>query len=341
MRDIIAHEVETMGLDEKRRLVDEPGAAIAEDLAGGSGEPAECPRCGCATFVGKGRGRRGERRWLCRGCGRTFSAGTGSVLARSRLDAGTWARFASCMVARLSLRETAAELGVCLSTAWFMRMRACEVMRSRLAGMRGGHAVQVDGTYLSESLSGDRSRPGAEPMPRPPRHHGGGVRLRGLSGEKVCVVCGANDLGDCFCEVASRGRCSSRGLADALRGHVGPGAAVVTDLHGGYPGALAELGVPSHEAHRAGDGANAALALVNALHARLRAFLARFAGVSTRRLQHYLDWFCYAEQYARTDAGREEVLAADQARGRYENSWRDLARTPQPFGEYWGMSTAL
>ena len=98
---------------------------------------------------------------------------------------------------------------------------------------------------------------------------------------------------------------------------------------------------PSHEAHRAGDGANGALALVNALRARLRAFLARFAGVSTRRLQHYLDWFCYAEQYAKTDAGREEVLAADQARGRYENSWRDLARTPQPFGEYWGMSTAL
>ena len=100
--------------------------------------------------------------------------------------------------------------------------------------------------------------------------------------------------------------------------------------------ALAELGVPSHEAHHAGDGANGALALVNALHARLRAFLARFAGVSTRRLQYYLDWFCYAEQYARTDVGREEVLAADQARGRYENSCRDLARTPQPFGEYWG-----
>ena len=123
MRDIIAHEVETMGLDEKRRLVDELRAAIAEDLAGGSGEPAECPRCGCATFVGKGRGRRGERRWLCRGCGRTFSAGTGSVLARSRLDAGTWARFASCMVARLSLRETAAELGVCLLCLIASRLR--------------------------------------------------------------------------------------------------------------------------------------------------------------------------------------------------------------------------
>ena len=196
--------------------------------------------------------------------------------------------------------------------------------------------------FLNESLSGDRSRPGAEPMPREPRAHGGGVRLHGLSGEKVCVVCGANDLGDCFCELAGRGRCPSRGLADALRGHVGPcTSVVVTDMHGSYPAALASLGVPSHEARRSGDEANAALALVNALHARLRAFLARFAGVSTRRLQHYLDWFCYAEQYSRTDAGREEVLAADQARGSYESSWRDLGRAPQPYGEYWGMSTAL
>ena len=30
--------------------------------------------------------------------------------------------------------------------------------------MRGGHAAQVDGTYPGESLSGDMSRPGAEPM---------------------------------------------------------------------------------------------------------------------------------------------------------------------------------
>ena len=201
MREIIAREVEAMGLDEMRRLFDELGAAIAEGLSGRRDEPAECPRCGCPSFVRKGHGRHGEQRWACRCCGRTFSAGTGSLLARSKLDAGTWARFASCMVARLSLRETAAELGVCLSTAWFMRMRACEVMRSRLTGMREGHAMQVDGMFLNESLSGDRSRPGAGPMPREPRAHGGGVRLHGLSGEKVCVVCGANDLGDCFCEL--------------------------------------------------------------------------------------------------------------------------------------------
>ena len=32
------------------------------------------------------------------------------------------------------------------------------------------------------------------------------VRERGISSLKVCVVCGANDLGDSFCRLAGRGR---------------------------------------------------------------------------------------------------------------------------------------
>ena len=78
MRDVIAHEVETMGLDEKRRLVDEPGAAIAEDLVGGSGELAGCPRCGCASFVGKGAAGAGS------GGGSAAAAGAPSPLGPGR-----------------------------------------------------------------------------------------------------------------------------------------------------------------------------------------------------------------------------------------------------------------
>ena len=57
-------------IDQVRRM------PLAEELASGGGEPDRCPRCGCPAFVRKGRDAAGRQRWLCRGCGRTFGAGT-------------------------------------------------------------------------------------------------------------------------------------------------------------------------------------------------------------------------------------------------------------------------
>ena len=60
--------------------------------------------------------------------------------------------------------------------------------------------------------------------------------------------------------------------------------------------------------------------MVNALHSRLKEFLEPFHGVATRRLQHYLDWFCYREQFRKSDADKREVTFADAAAGKYTTS---------------------
>ena len=135
--DGIIDQVRRMPLAEKRRLAEALRQAIAEELASGGGEPDRCPRCGCPAFVRKGRDAAGRQRWLCRGCGRTFGAGTLGLLARSKLPAAAWMEFAACMADALPLRETAARVGVSLYTAWFMRMRVCEVMGRRLLPARG------------------------------------------------------------------------------------------------------------------------------------------------------------------------------------------------------------
>ena len=75
--------------------------------------------------------------------------------------------FAACMADALPLRETAARVGVSLYTAWFMRMRACEVMGRRLLPARGD-AFEMDGTYFPESMPGNHSR-GWFDLGRPPR----------------------------------------------------------------------------------------------------------------------------------------------------------------------------
>ena len=74
--------------------------------------------------------------------------------------------------------------------------------------------------------------------------------------------------------------------------------------------------------------------MANALHQRLKRFLARFAGVSTRRLSYCLAWFEWSEQARRSGSQSARLMSGRAAAGRYENPRATLAAVPQPFWEY-------
>ena len=84
---------------------------------------------------------------------------------------------------------------------------------------------------------------------------------------------------------------------------------VATDGRRSYAGSL---GGRPHEVRPSRE-----LEMVNSLHSRLKAFIGRFNGVSNRRLQRYLDWFCWREQFRRSARGRRELLFAHEASGTY------------------------
>ncbi len=301
----------------------------------GDAAPDACPWCGSSSFIRKGHGRDGSRRWLCRECGRTFSARSRGLLAASRLDAATWGAFVESTLSGRSLRECARTCRVCLRTSWFMRMRLCEVMERSLLAFRTGPSVswQVDGACLDESLAGNRSR-SATKMPRAPHRHGGAVHARGISSLKVCIVCDANDAGDGFCRLADRGRPTDEALMRAV-GDLGAGTWVATDAHQGYGRVLPALGIAEHAATRTGLQKDGELGMVNALHQRLSIFLAGFHGVSTKWLDHCLPWFMWLEQARRSDADRLRMLSGQAAAGSYENTRRQMIERPQPFWGYW------
>ena len=248
LKDVL-EQLGSLTIEEKRAVEEAARAAVARELgARGASAPESCPRCGCPSFVRKGRGRDGSQRWLCKGCGQTFSAKTMSLLGYSKLGPEVWLDYVSDMLSGSSLRACAELCGVSLKTSWFMRMRLCEVMGRAAQPFRTGESVswQVDGAYLDESLKGNRAR-SALRMPRDPHRHGGAVHERGISSLKACVVCGANDLGDSFCRLAGRGRPTDAELAAGLEG-LGPCERVSTDGHSGYARVLPGLGAAGHDA---------------------------------------------------------------------------------------------
>lgn len=334
--DSIMHEIiASMTVDEKRALVSKLKAAIAEELMPDPADPGTCPRCGSPSYVCKGRRSDGSQRWLCKHCNTTFGATTRGLLAASKLEPAIWMAYAECMADALSLRECARRCSVSLPTSWFMRQRVCEVMRSRLQPFRKCAACQVDGLVVEENLSGNHSRSVSFDMPRKRHRSGSDGHSRGISNEKVCVMTGVNEYGDEFAVLCCRGRESSKDVHAALEGLVSNDTEISTDMHKSYPRAMGALGAASHVTVDPNDRSTGDINLVNSMHSRLRDFLRRFHGVATRRLQRYLDWFCYAEQFRNSDADRREILYADASAGRYERTRRETFRMPHPFMEYW------
>lgn len=166
-------------------------------------------------------------------------------------------------------------------------------------------------------------------MPRPARRRGGDGASGGVSSDKVSVLALVNGRGDVMAVPACRGKL---GVADASRAMAGcalEGAVVSTDRQKGYVRALAEMGVAAHRRF-ASSGPRAPLNHVNALHSAIKAFLARFRGVSTRRLGNYLLWFRWAHEARRSDDG-SALLRSQMETGTYRTSWRGLWDAPYPF----------
>lgn len=204
---------------ERRKAVELVGdvvrAAMFDDAAGDGYEVEHCPRCGSVAIVKKGKSRNGEQRYLCRGCGRTFSGSTDRILGTSKLPRETWMAYAECFALMLPLRECAGRCGVCLKTAWTMRHRLIECLKeySPAFHVGQGQACELDETYFPESFKGNHSK-GSFTLPRKARHRGKQVHKRGLSREQICVMTGISDTRS---PPSSRSRAAALSRASARR----------------------------------------------------------------------------------------------------------------------------
>ena len=315
-----------------KRMIDEEFFAMAVAESGDeTARYMECPRCGSDHVVKRGLDGRGEQRFLCRRCSRTFTARTNRVFATTKLDRATWMKFAECHVDVLTLRESAERCGVSPKTAFFMRHRILECIAQSMPAFRSaaGDGMEIDECYLRESFKGNRKN-AACGIPRKAHHRPEGIDHY----EQICVLTGINDAGDFFFEMTGRGAMSGEQAARFLEGKVASGTIVATDKAHAYRESLRTLDVRRHEAHGSREHA---INRVNGLHSRIMKFIDGFHGVATRRLWNYLAWFKWIWSFRRgRTAEQTAVLVVKQVGASpYKTTWRNYKRTPYPFYDYW------
>lgn len=302
--------------------------------AGGAGKPDACPRCGHEAFVKRGLDSKGRQRWVCKGCGRTFTAASCNVVALSKLPLDTWCRFIERMLAGDSLRLCALRCGVSLKTSHFMRMRVLEVMSRRSAPFLADETsvIETDEMFVSESFKGNWNA-SDRCLPRPPHATGHDAEDGGYE-QKVFLSCGVADNGDAFAVVGGRGIPDNGAMRACLEGRIPGGSTVVADMHSTHKSVLPELGA-KFEGGTSDTCRDGFLMRVNALHAEIRGFLRRFNGVATRNLQYYLDWFVWARRLKRSAAAPDEIACGQTFGTAYSRTRAVYRARGFLFFEYW------
>jgi transposase-like protein len=113
-----------------------------------------CPRCRSLRVVRYGK-RGAVQRYKCKGCLCYFTDLTGSVLHRMRRR-DLWLDFCLCMVERLSVRDTAARLGISKNTAFAWRYRAISALASADSQTICQGIVEVAQWPIIRSFKGSR-----------------------------------------------------------------------------------------------------------------------------------------------------------------------------------------
>ncbi len=249
--------------------------------------PVACRRCGSLKVVRNGH--RGElQRYLCRDCGKTSNAVTGTPMARLRRRE-TFEAYARCLAQGFTVREAAQACSVSVSTAHRWRLRFLEkVVEHQPKDLSG--ILEVDETYFRVSHKGSRS------LTRPPRHRGSEGAGRGRKASEWVPVLVGRLRGQRYTTDKVLTRVTAAEVTSALRDVVRRGQTVVcTDGSSAFLGLEKDLGVSAKSLVVSFDGHVVDgvyhVQSANNYHERLKSWVNRkLRGVATKNLPLYLAW---------------------------------------------------
>ncbi len=233
-----------------------------------------CRHCGNAHVVRNGS-RSGLQRYLCRECGKTSNATTGTPLSRLR-HKERFEAYARCMRAGMSVRQAAAEVGVCVDTAHRWRLRFLANVEAHQPKAVTG-MLEVDETYFRESQKGSRH------MTRPSRARGGKASGRGRAAKDWVPVLVGRARGQNHTAGKVLTRMTGAQVTDALKDAVKAGETVLcTDGHPAFLHLQRTLGVPTKSFVASYHGP----VLDKVYHEQLKTWIQRgLRGVATKNLR--------------------------------------------------------
>lgn len=249
-------------------------------------DSSSCPHCSSHQIIKYGRDNKGNQRFYCKECRKTFSVITGSLFAYTKKEAYQWYLYIESLLRGDTIKQSANIACICEYTSFVWRHKILSI----IANITDDKPVLSDTVYLDEKLI-DIVTPGtlaAEPK----------VKKRGVSEQKRNIACAVDEHGKQIVVVSQQGRITSAELCRIFKECIPDSCTVVSDSQRSYHKLMKELGVtwvkiPSKKTEK--DGYT--LEKVNLLHSSIELFMHKYRGISDKYMRNYIGMFKLKENY--------------------------------------------
>ena len=273
----------------------------------------KCPHCGSELIKRNGTNKNtGNQRYLCKNCGKAFSATTGTVLFSLKKPEKFIASF-KCLEDRRTIAQTAQELGVNTHTAFDWRHKALSQMTASAPNKLNGR-VQCDETEIPLNEKGSRS------LGRKARKRGGDFRRNQADEEggepsTIQVITLSSNTGANLMVPVQTKRLSAKEIDMAIGGKLAWDTLLITDKHHSYVKFAKRNNIHLRQVlskdHVHPKDKTINVQRVNALHSHFKTFLLPFHGVSSKYLANYTSWYLYYFKKAKNTVSFDRVLLSE------------------------------
>ena len=271
----------------------------------------KCVYCSSSEVVRNGHRPDHKQRFFCKDCKKSFVATSNTITSKSRKRLAVWEKYIDCMLSGMTIRDTAHECGINKNTAFIWRHKILDALQTMMNEVKLDGIVEADETFFPVSYKGNHKKSKTFIMPRSAHHRGKSIKKRGLSDEQVCVPCIVNRDGLSVAKISNLARLKEKGLSAIFSGKIEPGSVLVTDKTAAYKkfSISNNLELKQLKSGLASRKGIYNLQHINSYHSRLKLFMERFRGVSTKHLNNYLVWHNYVN-YSKSeyDEKKKELL---------------------------------
>lgn len=274
-----------------------------------------CTGCKSSDYVLHGSYQtQGERiqRYKCKKCGKVFSPLYKTLISGSKFSFRQWIKFIDCLYNGYTIKQIAKSCDISEHSAHENRTKLFYALKLLNDKVKLYGNVALDETYFPVSFKGNHSNQEGFVMPRAANKRGGENHKRGLSNNLVCVICAIDDNGNSVAKVTGTGPASVAKLNYVLQEHFGEDIfCLYSDKSRTLRKYAETCGLEIKQEKLLCKGTqltkgtilnrdtyvvNRYLQIINSYHSRLKKFLNRFSGISTKYLSGYLYLFAWKER---------------------------------------------
>lgn len=290
----------------------------------------QCPSCKSSDYILSGTYQaQGEKvqRYKCKSCNKVFTLNKQSLVSGSSFSFRDWIKFIDCLYNGYTLEQIARSCEISVKTAHDNRTRLFYALKLLNDKVRLQGNVVIDETYVPVSFKGNHTKQDDFFMPRESYKRGGENHEKGITDNHVCIVCAVDDNGNSIAQVAGTGNTSAAKLKYVLQEHFGNEIFCLYSDKSNVIRRFAEecnYEIKQEKLLRKGTKKaenvefnrdtyiiNRYLQMINSYHSRLKKFLNRFSGTSTKYLSGYLYLFSWKERNKEREPAQayKELLA--------------------------------